>query len=153
MSDFFAVTTDYLLKGIESVKDNKDRKLGIALSVFGPWMAWIGYITSCALWYEYQNAFAVMDGFIWMIGSVVVLYAAKLNCLIDQKAWSRYWMISFPAISLFVLSILFNALSSLILAPYPLFYANRFTLWGIWLFLLIGVNIVVEMLLYKRITR
>ena len=154
MSDFFGVTTDYLLKGIEPVKNENEsgRRVGNAMSLLSPWMAWIGYITSCAFWYEYQNAFAVMDGFIWMIGSVVVIYIAKLNHIIDKKAVDRYWMISTPAISIFVLSLLYNAIASpKTLAPYPLMYANRYVLLGIWLLLLICVNIVVEMAMYKRI--
>ena len=153
MSDFFEVTTDYLLKGIEPVSEDKEksRRIGNALSLLSPWMAWIGFITACALWYEYQNAFAIMDGFIWMIGSVVVIYVSKLNRIIDQKAVCRYWMISIPAISVFVLSILYNALSSGSLAPYPLLYTNRYSLLVICLLLLIGVNIAVEVGMYKRI--
>ena len=154
MSDFFEVSTDYLLKGIEPVNNENEtsKRVGNALSLLAPWMAWIGYITSCALWYEYQNAFAVMDGFIWIIGSVVVIYIAKLNCNIEQKAVDRYWMISTPAISIFILSLLYNAIAwPIILAPYPLIYANRIVLLGIWLLLLICVNIVVEMAMYKRI--
>ena len=154
MSDFFGVTTDYLLKGIEPVKNENEsgRRVGNAMSLLSPWMAWIGYITSCAFWYEYQNAFAVMDGFIWIIGSVVVIYIAKLNHIIDKKAVDRYWMISTPAISIFVLSLIYNAIAApKTLAPYPLIYANRVVLLGVWLLLLICVNIVVEMAMYKRI--
>lgn len=154
MSDFFEVSTDYLLKGIEpATKDNEtSRYIGNALSLLSSWMAWIGYITSCAFWYEYQNAFAVMDGFIWMTGSVVVIYVAKLNRMVDQKKVNRYWMISIPAISLFILSILYNAIASpKTLAPYPLVYFGRYILLGIWLLVLISINIVIEMILYKRI--
>ena len=55
MSDFFEVSTDYLLKGIEPVSENneKSRRIGTALSLLSPWMAWIGFITSRAFWYEY----------------------------------------------------------------------------------------------------
>ena len=43
MSDFFEVTTDYLLKGIEPVSEDneKSRRIGNALSLLSPWMAWI----------------------------------------------------------------------------------------------------------------
>ena len=41
MSDFFEVTTDYLLKGIEPVSEDneKSRRIGNALSLLSPWMA------------------------------------------------------------------------------------------------------------------
>ncbi|MBQ9686158.1 MAG: helix-turn-helix transcriptional regulator [Oscillospiraceae bacterium] len=152
LSDFFDVTTDYLLKSIEPVaqENEKKRRIGNTMFLLSPWMAWIGYITSCAFWHEYQNAFAVMDGFIWMIGSIVVIYSAKLNRLIDQKAVNHYWMIAFPAISIFILSILYNALCLTSLAPYPLIYANRYTLLGIWFLILISVNVVSEVVMYKK---
>jgi hypothetical protein len=92
-----------------------------------------------------------MDGFIWMIGSVVVIYVCKLNQVIDQKAVCRYWMISIPAISVFVLSILYNFLLSGVLAPYPLIYTNMYALFGILLILLISVNSVAEIFMYKKI--
>lgn len=153
MSDFFEVTTDYLLKGIEPVANDgeKNRRIGNALSLLAPWMAWIGFITSCAFWYEYQNAFSIMNGFIWIIGSVVVIYVSKLNRVIDQKAVYRYWMISLPAISIFIMSILYNAISLSSLAPYPIIYGDRYVILGIWILLLISINIAAEIVFYKRI--
>lgn len=153
MSDFFEVTTDYLLKGIEPARKDGERGkcIGNALSLLAPYMAWVGYITSCALWYEYQNAFAIMDGFIWIIGSVVVIYAAKLNLLIDQRTVTRYWMIAFPAMSIFITSLLYNAISvGKLLAPYPIVLANRYIVLGVCVLLLVCVNIVVETALYRR---
>ena len=86
-----------------------------------------------------------------MIGSVVVIYVCKLNQVIDQKAVCRYWMISIPAISVFVLSILYNFLLSGVLAPYPLIYTNMYALFGILLILLLSVNSVAEIFMYKKI--
>ena len=153
MSDFFEVTTDYLLKGVEPVAKESEtgKRIGNALSLLAPYIAWIGYILSCALWYEYQNAFAVMNGFIWLIGSVVVIYAAKLNRIIEPNAVYRYWMIVFPVISLFLSSLFYNLLGSLWLAPYPLVSADRIVLLMIWALVLICVNVIVEILLYKRL--
>ncbi len=153
MSDFFEVTTDYLLKGIEPAADEKKtgKHIGNALALLAPYMAWIGYIMTCAFWYENQNAFAIMNGFIWQIGSVVVIYAARLNRIIDPKAVARYWMIAFPAISIFLSSLLYNLLGSMVLAPYPLFLADRTVLLGVWALVLICVNTAVEIYLHKRI--
>lgn len=155
MSEFFEVTTDYLLRGIEPVAldDDRGRRIGNALSLLAPWMAWVGYITSCAFWHEYQNAFAVMDGFIWMIGSLVVICVAKLNRTVGQKELLRYWMISVPAISLFVLSLLYNALVCGMPAPYPLPFADRYALLGVFLLLLAVVNAAAETVLCKRVKR
>ena len=60
-------------------------------------------------------------------------------------------MISIPAISLFVLSILYNVLAARSLAPYPQIYGNGYPLLVVWLLLVISLNIAVEILSYKRI--
>ena len=126
MSDLFDVTTDYLLKGIEPVTETSEKKRGIgnALSIFAPYMAWIGYISTCALWYEFQNAFAIMNGFIWIIGSLAVIYIAKANGLVDNKKLARYWMISIIPIALFFWSLCYNLIFVRLLAPYPVVVTN-----------------------------
>lgn len=151
MSDFFGVTTDYLLKGIEPPLDEtkKNGSIGNSLALLATAFVWIGYITSCAIWYEYQNAFAIMNGFIWMIGSIVMVYAAISN-LGEDKAVYRFWMLSLPAISLFLLSMLYNAMARGLLAPYPLLVEGRYILFGICVLVFICINIVVEMALYRR---
>jgi transcriptional regulator with XRE-family HTH domain len=152
MSEFFEVTTDYLLKGIEPTaeKNQTGIRIGNALSVFAPFMAWTGLVTACVIWCEYQNAFAVMDGFIWMAGSIVVICCAKLNRLIGQKELNRYWIISFPAISFFVLSVFYNLIfSGSIIAPYPLVYGNHYVFFGIWALALLILNAAVETALYN----
>jgi len=153
MSDFFEVTTDYLLKGIEpATKENETgKRIGNALSLLAPFMAWVGFITSCAFWLEFQNAFAIMNGFIWLIGSVVIIYVAKLNHCIDQKAVVRYWMFAFPVFSFFLLSLMYNLMSSFILAPYPLILANHYVLLGTMALVWICAVAVVEILLYRRV--
>ena len=145
MSDLFEVTTDYLLKGIEPLKEGSDKlwRIGNAVSLIAPWMVWIGYISSCALWYENQNAFAIMCGFVWLIGSLVPLYSARLNRAIDNKAVCRYWMISLPIWTLFLGSLVFNAFSG-ILAPYPIVFQNRLMLFGAWLLVMVSINIYAE---------
>ena len=150
MSDIFEVTTDYLLKGIEPTeKSSKGYKIGNVLSIIAPYMAWIGYITTCAIWYEQQNAFAIMNGFIWVIGSIVIIYCARLNRIIDQKRVTKYWMISLLPIALFICSLLYNGVAARILAPYPVVMVGV----GIMIALLvvfISAFIVAEVVMYKK---
>ena len=80
-----------------------------------------------------------------------MIYAAKLNLLIDQRTVIRYWMIAFPAMSIFITSLLYNAISvGKLLAPYPIVLANRYIVLGVCVLLLVCVNIVVETALYRR---
>jgi hypothetical protein len=46
---------------------------------------------------------------------------------------------------------LYNFLLSGVLAPYPLIYTNMYALFGILLILLISVNSVAEIFMYKKI--
>lgn len=155
MSDYFEVTTDYLLKGIDPASSHeKGKNLGNVLSLIAPFMAWTGFITSLAFWCEYQNAFSVMNGFLWMAASAVVIYTAKLNGLIDSKAVNRYWLISFPAVSIFVLSVFWNLIFSPgITAPFPLISYDRLTFFGIFALIAVCLNIAVEVMLYKGIRK
>ena len=120
MSEYFGTTTDYLLKGIEPVSHSTEKKTGNALSVMAPYMVWIGLITSCVLWYENQNGYAVMNGFIWMIGGYVLMRIAVLNGLADEHAMNRFLLVSFPAISFFIGSLIYTITAYGIPAPYPM---------------------------------
>ncbi|MCR5449772.1 MAG: helix-turn-helix domain-containing protein [Solobacterium sp.] len=120
MSEYFGTTTDYLLKGIEPAARSTEKKAGNALSVMAPYMVWIGLITSCVLWYENQNGYAIMNGFIWMIGGYAVIRIAVLNGLADEGAMNRFLLVSFPAISFFIGSLIYTVTVYGIPAPYPM---------------------------------
>ena len=120
MSEYFGVTTDYLLKGIESAGQNeKSMKIGNAISVFAPYMVWLGLIVSCIIWYENQNAYAVMSGFIWIFGGCIIMRIAVLNGLADRKAMNRFLTVTAPAVCFFACSLVFNAVENGFMAPYP----------------------------------
>ena len=137
MSEYFGTTTDYLLKGIEPAAQNtREKKTGNAVSVMASYMVWIGLISSCVIWYENQNAFAVMNGFIWMIGGYTVLRIAAMNHLTQRDAMAGFFMSTLPAMSFFLLSVIYNILFYRIPAPYPLvsqpFY-RLFVFAAVWL--------------------
>ena len=89
-----------------------------------------------------------------MAASAVVIYTAKLNGLIDSKAVNRYWLISFPAVSIFVLSVFWNLIFSPgVTAPFPLISADRLTFFGIFALIAVSLNIAVEIMLYKNIRK
>ncbi len=119
MSEYFGTTYDYLLKGIEPVSRSTEKKTGNILSVMAPYMVWIGLITSCVFWYENQNSYAIMNGFIWMIGGYVLIRIAVMNGLADESSMNRFLIVSFPAVSFFIGSLIFTMTVSGIPAPYP----------------------------------
>ena len=152
MSDYFDVSTDYLLKGEETVEpvDTSMKQKGNTISLLAPFLSWIGYIVSCVLWFEYQNAFAVMTGFIVIGISIVLIYVAKMNKMIEEQKVRRFWIIAFPAISAFCYCVIYNILFFKLLAPYPLISSNYFVVLMVLIIILIVVNIAFEIRLLTK---
>jgi len=73
MSDFFAVTTDYILKGIESKKQASEHSVNANIFVaVASALNFIGLIVSSAFWYEEQTPMAVVAGLIFMVVGCMV---------------------------------------------------------------------------------
>ena len=58
MAEYFDVTTDYLLRGIEPAKEKKSRADSRTLCIVSTAVNAVGLIIGAALWRTYQNAFA-----------------------------------------------------------------------------------------------
>ena len=58
MAEYFDVTTDYLLRGIEPAKEKKSRADARTLCIVSTAVNAVGLIIGAALWRTYQNAFA-----------------------------------------------------------------------------------------------
>lgn len=56
MAEYFDVTTDYILRGTEPVKDEPRSLNARTAAVMATALNAAGLITGAALWYEYQNA-------------------------------------------------------------------------------------------------
>ncbi len=64
MSDFFDVTTDYILKGIETKKKLSEQVDARIFTYAATFLNFIGLIVSCAVWYEEQVPMALVIGLI-----------------------------------------------------------------------------------------
>ncbi|WP_312159965.1 helix-turn-helix transcriptional regulator [Oscillibacter sp.] len=65
MSDYFNVTTDYLLKGIETKSEEIRKKPDAGVfSIVGTALNFIGLIAAVIIWYEEQQASSVAVGLI-----------------------------------------------------------------------------------------
>ena len=58
MAEYFDVTTDYLLRGIEPARERKGRADARTLCIVSTAVNAVGLIIGAALWRTYQNAFA-----------------------------------------------------------------------------------------------
>lgn len=123
MSDYFEVTTDYILKGIET-SDQADRKGNVAgtLTIAATVFNFIGLILSAAVWYEQQTAFAVAIGLSLMaIGCMVFgIGTANDNESARKKAKTQFWSINIWLLSFIPFSFVYNILMGGVGAPYPI---------------------------------
>ena len=130
MSDFFDVTTDYILKGIETKAQAGERKIDANIfAVMVSAINFIGLILASALWYEQQNATAIVIGLVFMITACAIfgigLAAATEN---TTRAKRTFWTINIWALLFIPMSLLYNGLFAFALAPYPLiWYGSHIT--------------------------
>ena len=89
LSDFFEVTTDYILKGINTInyKDKSEDTMQFSANIFymtGTASNIIGLIAGLVVWKIWQNAFAFLIGAIFMIYGFIAMFLAeniiKLTC-------------------------------------------------------------------------
>ncbi|SHI21435.1 Helix-turn-helix [Sporobacter termitidis DSM 10068] len=158
MSDYFEVTTDYLLKGIEPKKEEFKKKPDAGIfSITGTAFNFIGLIVSVMIWHEKQAASAVAAGLILMaIGCVSFAVGQTIGA--DEtkvKAKRYYWLINLWALMFIPLSLCFNVLDGFfggytgLIAPYPLL-GNSFVTYGLCWLAYFGICIAGDLILIKK---
>ena len=124
MSDYFEVTTDYILKGIETKEQAKGRPdLDANIFLFsGTFMIIIGLILACVIWYERQTAVALAVGLGLMAMGWLNFCIGTANANKNvEKAKRMFWMVNIWFLAFVPLSCIYNALLGGFPAPYPLF--------------------------------
>lgn len=132
LSEFFEVTTDYLLRGIEAIKPaEKSALTSPILTIVATAMNAIGVVLSCLIWYQEQQPGAVLAGFVFLALGLMLYFIGQTGGTSETRveARCRFWRINTWLIWFVPLSCLFNLLRSGILAPYPLFSVIRFGYW------------------------
>ncbi len=155
MSDFFEVTTDYLLKGIEPAPSApasvKEKPKAIIFTIIATALNFLGLIVASMIWYERQNAISVLPGFILIVVACTI-YGIGMS-ISDIKSresakrifWSiNVWLLVFIPMSM-IYNILMNAKAA---APYPLLIGShaRYTLFWV-AYIMVGV--VANLIIHK----
>lgn len=142
MSDYFKVTTDYLLKGIEPNPDEIRKKLDAGIfSIIGTAINFIGLIIAIMIWYEKREPAAVAVGLIFIaVGCVSFAIGQKIGAeKTKAKSKKHFWLVNLWILVLIPISICFNFLDGYfggfvgLIAPYPQL-GNSFATYGLcWL--------------------
>ena len=158
MSDYFNVTTDYLLKGIEPKSEEIKKKPDAGVfSIVGTALNFIGLIAAVMIWYEEQQASSVAVGLI-IIAVGCMCFAIGQNIGDEStkvKAKKHFCLINIWILGLIPISICFNLLDGFfggytgLIAPYPLLGNSLATYGAFWL-LYIGICIGADFLIIKK---
>lgn len=154
LSEFFEVTTDYLLKGVSPAQAQTEPGAQI-FTMAGSALNLIGLIAAAMIWYERQTAAATAAGLILMVAGCVVYGIGILKADGEAKGrakktfWSvNVWILPFIPLSM-VYNILFGSFGT---APYPILTGPVSGFVGFVLFWIvyIGIGTAVELALHAR---
>ena len=153
LSDFFETTTDYLIKGIEPVKESDSRRNAMAFAVAGTILNAIGLILSIVIWIEQQRAYTVGIGLIIMLlGTGLFLAGQFADAKEKRKAKILFMLPNIWILSFIPLSCVYNIWNGLaggfyfLLAPVPLLVnsVRTFALfWAVYIVICVATDIVI----------
>lgn len=130
MSDYFGITTDYLLKGIETAdEENKKNDAGI-FSLTGLIVCFVGLFVSIAVWIEIQTEAVVFIALITDVVGIAIFLIGQYTGKNKEKAKTIFWLAGIWPIVLVPYSCLFNLLQGLMfgysgtLMPFPEIVGN-----------------------------
>ncbi|MBS4196645.1 helix-turn-helix domain-containing protein [Lederbergia citri] len=123
LSEFFEVTTDYLIKGIEDEKKQKKNINAHIFTVIATGLNFIGLILAWFIWSEKQQPMgAIVIGVIvvalGLMIFVVGMYVSSKESKI--KAKRNFWLINIWLISYIPFSLIYKILFKHTLAPYKM---------------------------------
>lgn len=159
MSNYFEVTTDYLLKGTENSSDTAKIKMDAQIfTVLATALNFIGLVLSIIIWIELKTIFSTVVGVIFMSLGCILFVFGQLLAKNTKKAAKLFWLINIWFLSLIPISCIFNFLQGIIslrslrwwsLSPLPEL-VNSFTAYGmVWLFYFIFC-LIVDFIIVKK---
>ena len=115
LSDFFDVTTDYLLKGIEPVLENTTEKSDARIfSLVGSVLNFIGLVAAIMIWNEEQTPISVAAGLILMAVGIMLFVIGQFIGENKEKASFWFWIVNVWILILMPVSCVFNFLQGII---------------------------------------
>lgn len=155
MSDYFGVTTDYLLKGIEEAPGVSKINAEL-LSMIGLVFNYVGLFISIAVWFEYQTTFSIAIALITNVIGLAVFFSGQYWGTNKEKAKIKFCLFGIWPIVIIPYSLLFNFIQGLLLGynasimPFPEMVGNSITLGLIGWLLYISICIVIDFICYSK---
>ena len=126
ISDYFEVTTDYLLKGIEPAPpapaDQEKKADGRIFAIVASVLDLIGVLVTCAVWYETQQAGSLIIGVVFLALGCMLFGIGMVESAHDSKprAKRNFWTVNIWLLAFMPWSFVWNIIYMFPGAPYPL---------------------------------
>lgn len=153
LSDYFEVTTDYLLKGIESTQDSKAKKnIGAIFNIVATTLTIIGTVMGIFLWNETQRVGGLIAGLIFIILGIMIFTVGQSQLTGSEKIkrMCQFWKINVWWIAFVSLSLIYNIIVAQMLAPYPMIFMNRLVEFALFVVVYVVVCVRTTMVLHKK---
>lgn len=155
LSNYFGVSTDYLLKGIEPAVSQgaavKEKPDAMIYAMLGTAWNFLGLITAVTIWYEKQVATAIALGLFLMIAGCTAYGTGMIMAKPETRNRAKrvFWRINIWLLSFIPLSLVYNFLFGWKgLVPYPLFGYPR-TAYGLFWVVYAMLGILVNLRIYR----
>lgn len=153
LSEYFGVTTDYLLKGIEPLAQEDGRNNNVhTMNLVATALDLLGIVISCLIWSETVNIGPIIAGVVFLVLGVMVHMIGIIQIAGQQKflAKCRFWKLNSWLIVFLLLSVIWNSVTIQMPAPYPLVYENTYHLFATFWIIYFGVCGVVTWICMKK---
>ncbi|MDE7203599.1 MAG: helix-turn-helix domain-containing protein [Lachnospiraceae bacterium] len=155
LSDYFGTTTDYLLKGINPVKEAKSKWNAIVFTVAGTVFNAIGLVASIMIWIERRMFYATGVGIVMMLLGTGIFLLGQIVDSTGKASAKYYFILPNVWILLFIpMSCCFNILNGLLggyigfPAPVPMLENSIWTFVLYWV-VYIAVCAVVDFIVHR----
>ncbi len=132
MSDYFEVTTDYLLKGIEptpaETNQPKAKPNAMVFTMVATAANILGFLIAILVWFERQSTVSIAVGLIFMVvGCTAYGFGMTYSDTTSKTAAKRiFWTVNIWVLIFIPLSIIYNLLCGVDFAPFPIPSMNTF---------------------------
>ena len=159
LSDYFEVTTDYLLKGIEPVSENIPRKSDARIfSLVASVINFIGLVVAIMIWIEKQTSSSVAVGLILMAVGIMIFVIGQFIGENKEQSSRWFWIVNIWILILIPISCIFNIFQGILFryswmfSPLP-DLGNSIGLYLLfWVFYFVFC-IVVDLIIFKSVKR
>lgn len=152
MSDYFEVSTDYLLKGIENeAKEGEEKPDANIFTITATAFNIMGLIVAAMVWYEEQTATATAIGLILLVMGCMIFGIGMTvsNADTKRKAKKNFWTVNIWVLVFMPMAIFFNIVTnSKGAAPYPLMTGSVVRYCLFWV-VYIGIGIVGNLIVHR----